>query len=271
MSAAQEIGTPSALDALAKVSAVIRSSDAEELRKYFRQGGLSVFNGSPTAALMARLSMFGQTARPCEACGGDVARWIGGSGFVPSRPKPRETTEKQRALLAALDIFVPDDGLLPPAGDTVCRPCEGRGWALPRYRTHGRAPVTARPTGSSKTGGGGSAVDVKETDMALMGRVSGRLDKVRIAQGEVPAAAALERYYGPDGGTLASIWELTSSGKTMLRKNPAKLPPTQLWQNLRNEQAAKPTDGRRQQFEAADHQAESLYRASCTIWNEVTR
>jgi len=271
MSAAQEIGIPSALDALAKVSAVIRASDAEELRRYFRQGGLSVFNGSPTAALMARLSMFGHTARPCESCGGDPSRWVGGSGFVASKTKPREVSARSRALLAALDIFVPDDGLLPPAEDTVCRPCEGRGWALPRFKTHSRAPLTARPTGSSKKGGGGSAIDVNEADMALMGRVSGRLDKVRQAQGNLPAAATLESYYGPDGGTLGSLWHLTPSGKSMMRKNPNKLPPQQLWQNLRAEQSEKPTDGRAAQFKAADEQAEALYRATCTIWNEVTR
>lgn len=271
MAAAQEIGTPSALDALAKVSAVIRASDAEELRRYFRQGGLAVFNGSPTAALMARLSMFGHTARPCLACGGDEMRWIGGSGFVASRPKPRETTEKQRALLAALDIFVGADGLLPPAEDTVCRACEGRGWALPRFKTHGRGAITARPTGSSKKGGGGAAVDVNETDMALMGRVSGRLDKVRHAQGDLPCAAALERFYGPDGGTMQALWELTPSGRNMLKKNPQRLPPAQLWQNLRNEQAEKPTDGRASQFRAADEQSEALYRQTCMLWNEVTR
>lgn len=271
MAAAQEIGNPSALDALAKVSAVIRASDAEELRRYFRQGGLSVFNGSPTASLMARMSMFAHTARPCVACGGDESRWTGGSGFVASKTNPREVSAKQREILALLAIYVPEDGLLPPADDTVCRVCEGRGWALPRFKTHGRAPITARPTGSSKRGGGGSAVDVNETDMALMGRVSGRLDKVRHAQGGLPAAATLERFYGPDGGTIQSLWEFTPSGKNMLKKNPHKLPPTQLWQNLRNEQAEKPTDGRAAQFKAADEQAEALYRATCTLWNEVTR
>lgn len=271
MVAAQEIGTPSALDALAKVSVVIRASDAEELRRYFRQGGLGVFNGSPTASLMARLSMFAHTARPCLACGGDEKRWSGGSGFVSSTSKPREVSPQSRALLAALDIFVPDDGLLPPAEDTVCRPCEGRGWALPKFKTHSRGMITARPTGSSKKGGGGSAVDVNETDMALMGRVSGRLDKVRQVQGDMPATATLEAWYGADGGTLGSIWHLTPSGKSMQRKNPNRLPPQQLWQNLRNEQAEKPTDGRAAQFKAADEQAEQLYRATCMLWNEVTR
>ncbi len=267
---------PSAVVALAKVSAILRSSDADELRRYFRQGGLSVFNGSPTASLMSRLSMYGHTARPCEACGGNPARWIGGSGFVASKQKPRELSPKQAALLAALDIFVPGDGLLPPAEDTVCRACEGRGWSLPKFRTsnnRGAMTVgfTARPTGSSKKGGQGSAIDVNESDMALMGKVSGRLDRVRHAQGETPAAMVLERYYSQDGGTLGAIWELTPSGKTMLRHNPQRLPPTQLWQNLRNEQSAKPTDKRRKQFETADEQAEAMLRASCVIWNEVAR
>ncbi|HTJ17807.1 MAG TPA: hypothetical protein VL494_13600 [Steroidobacteraceae bacterium] len=270
MSAAPEIGFPSAVSALAKTSSVIKASDAEELRRYFRQGGLSVFNGSPTAALMARLSMFGRTAHPCPDCGGDVKRWIGGSGFVASSPKPREMSERQRALLAALEIFVPD-GLLPPADDTVCRTCEGRGWSLPRHRTHSRAPITARPTGSSKRGHAGSAVDVNESDMALMGRVSGRLDRLRLAQGDLPASATLEAFFGPDGGTLGALWHLVASGKSMLRKNPNKLPPQQLWQNLRAEQSEKPTDGRAAQFKAADEQATALFQASCLLWNQVVR
>lgn len=273
MVAAEEVGTPSAVEALGKVSAIIRGSDAEDLTEFFKNGGLAIFSGSPTAAIMAKLSMFGHTARPCLDCGGDLASWREGTGFQASKADPRKVSQKQRDLLALLDVFVPDDGLLPPAGDKLCPTCKGRGWALPKFRTHSHGPLTARPTGSSKHGKPGSSIDVNETSMALMGRVSSRLARVREAQGSTPAAEALEAWYSPspDARTLGSLWCFTAVGKTMLRKNPRRLPPTQLWQNLRNEQAQKPTDGRAAQFKAADEQSGELYRAACILWNEVGR
>lgn len=254
----------SELVSLAVVSAVINATDAADLRWYFRSGGLAVFAQSPTASLMARLEMFGRLARPCERCGGDPVKWTSGTGFEASKPRSAPT-ERQRAYLALLELEIPD--LLPAAGDRLCRDCGGRGWTLPRYRTHAAAALTARPTGSSKrTAGGG--VEVDATDLARLGRVSGRLSSVRERQGPVPATSALEAYYSPDGGSLGALWHLVPAGKTMLRTNHQRLPPTQFFQNLRAEQSERPSAKRRAQFEAAESQARDLFTATGRLWNE---
>jgi hypothetical protein len=257
--------SPSELVSLALVSSVINANDAADLRWYFRSGGLGVFAQSPTAALMARLEMFGKTARPCERCGGDPVRWNGGSGFEASRPASAPT-ERQQAYLRLLEIDIPD--LLPPAGDRVCRDCEGRGWTLPRFRTHATGKLTAQPMGSSKKGGGGG-VEVDATDLARLGRISGRLSGVRGQQGPLPATAALEAYYSPDGGSLGALWHLVPAGKTMLRTNPQRLPPAQFFQNLRATQSEKPNEKRAAQFRAAEEQARELNDASCRLWNKL--
>jgi hypothetical protein len=268
MSAAQEIGTPEPEQdlGLAKYSTVIAAKHAELLRWYFRNGGLEMFAHSPTAALLERARMFSYTATPCLTCGGDEARWQGGSGFVHTTAK-RRTTDEQRAMLALLDLKLDDDGLLPPAGDLVCRECEGRGWRLPKRYTHSREPITARPTGSSKRGYGAACATVSDADMDDLGKVTTWL--ARTAGLWAPARAALETYYAPDGGNLNALWALVPAGKTMLRTNPQRLPPTQLFQNLRNQQAEKPTDKRRAQFAAADEQAAELLAAVGTVWNQA--
>jgi len=254
----------SGLAPLPRFSAIIPASDAEDLRWYFRSGGLAVFAQSPTAALLARLEMFGKTARPCERCGGDVERWNGGTGFEASKV-PTAPSDKQRAYLALLELDVPD--LMPLMGDRVCRDCDGRGWALPRFKTHSTAQLTARPSGSSVSDCGGFEIDV--TDLARLGRVSGRLANVRALQDRAPIAPALDAYFSPDGGNLGALWHLVPSGKTMLRTNPQRLPPQQFFSNLRAAQSEKPSEKRAAQFRAAEEQATELFTACGRLWNQA--
>lgn len=262
MQAISESG--SGLVPLPRFSAVIPASDSEDLRWYFRTGGLAVFAQSPTAALLARLEMYGKLARPCERCGGDPDRWTGGSGFEASKA-PSAPTEKQREFLALLELEVPE---LIAMGDRVCRGCDGRGWALPRFRTHSTAPLTARPSMSTKWREAGG-VEIDATDLARLGRVSGKLSGIRARQGEAPFAGALEAYFSPDGGSIGALWHLVPSGKTMLRTNPQRLPPQQFFANLRAAQAEKPNDKRRSQFEAAEQQASELFAGCGRLWNEI--
>lgn len=261
--ASVEIG--SGLVPLAKVSAIIPASDAEDLRWYFRTGGFGVFAQSPTAALLARLELFGRVASPCQRCGGDPERWTSGTGFEASRDEA-PPTEQQRAYLEMLEIEVPD--MLPPAGDRLCRDCEGRGWTLPRYRAHSTAPLTARPSASKKWDQAGG-VEVDVSDLARLGKVSRRLSAVRAHEAEAPILLAIEAYYSPDGGSLGALWHLVPSGKTMLRTNPQRLPPAQFFANLRAAQSVKPTQKRAAQFKAAEEQAFELFGACGRLWNEI--
>lgn len=253
---------------LEKYSAIIRAADSELLRWYYRSGGLEMFSGSPLANILERANMFRYTAAPCLTCGGDEGAWFGGCGFVNTKGK-RPLDDAQRERLAKAEAALDADGLLPAAGDMVCRECDGRGWRLPKKFTHSREPITARPTGSSKNGGCGSAADVNETDMEKLGKVTTYLARVRGIQGNIPVVQALDAFFSPDGGNLNALWALVPAGKTMLRSNPQKLPPTQLFQNLRVQQAEKPTDKRRAQFAAADEQSEALLGAMGMIWNQA--
>lgn len=266
--AAIELDSLAAPIELERVSAVLSARDAEDLRWYFRSGGLAIFAQSPTAALIARLQMFGQTARPCLRCGGDTVKWNGGTGFVDSRtgraPLTAEATRQSLDMVALLDIELPV-----ALGDKLCPSCDGRGWAVPRWKTHSRAPITARPNGGSMPGKSTTGVDVDVTDLARLGHVTSWLDRIRARQGELPAAAVLEAYYSPDGGSLGSLWAFTPAGKKMLKTNPRDLYPREFFANEREAQSTNPNDKRRLLFKAAEEQAEETFTAACRVANEA--
>lgn len=251
---------------LSPVSAVLSAADAEDLRWYFRTGGMGIFCPSPTAALIAQLEMYGRTARPCERCGGDPVKWRAGTGFIDSSTgkAPEQPTVSQSDMLRILDIELPF-----VLGDQLCPDCGGRGWRIPKSKKHARAALTARPNGGAGKGKrkANTGVEVDVTDLARLGRVSGRLSAVRAAEGNIPAAAALEAYYSPDGGSLGALWHLTPAGKTMLRTNPHRLPPSQFFANERAAQSEKPSAKRKALFDTAEEQAAVLFEAACRLWN----
>jgi hypothetical protein len=257
----EPVATKSAI--LEKTSAIIRPSDAADLRWFCKCGGMGVFQPSPTAALMQRLEMYAKTARPCENCGGDPVKWNAGYGFVASsRSKGRRPAAYELLQLLNLDA----DGLLPPEPDLLCPKCQGKGWVVRGSRSRATSSVTVKSTGSSKKGGG-SGVAIQDADIARLGLVSRRLSAV----GEVApvARAALEAYYAPDGGDTVALWYLVPAGKTMLRDNPQKLHPLAFFANLRAEQSERPSPKRKAQFDGAQKQALELFEASCRVWNTV--
>lgn len=247
---------------LPKVSAVIAASDAEDLSWYFRSGGLGIFMPSSTGTLIDRLKLMAP-GRPCDNCGGDAETGRSGCGFVVTKLRGKPPSADQRLVMAMLEIDIPDE--MPPGADQVCKECDGRGWVMGRFSS-AKKPLTARPTGSSKRGGGGG-VNVSGENLEKLGRVSGRLSAVRSRQGAVPADLALEAFYAPGGGSTAALWELVPAGKTMLRRNSQKLPPTQFFANERADQADKPNANRDQQFRTAERQSTELHVAACLIWN----
>jgi hypothetical protein len=257
---------------LPKVSAIISARDSEDLRWYFKTGGLNMFSGSPLGAMLHKMELFHTAARPCTKCGGDLQRWNGGTGFMPEETDSESpkglATDKQAEIAALLDIQLAREGLA-ALGCKLCTSCGGRGWALPKRKTQLTKPLTARPTGGSKQGGQGNGVDVSDQNMARLGRVSRRMDMVRAAQGNYPAAAAIEAYYSPDAGDdVGCLWHLVPAGKTMLRGNSSKLHHTQFFQNLRAEDRQNPDNNRQLQFAAAQEQSTELFRVSCQMWNE---
>jgi hypothetical protein len=252
---------------LPSVSAILCASDAEDLRWYWGSGGISAFDRSPLAGMLARAELYGRVARPCRHCGGDTTKWEGGSGFVDSRTgsAPEAATAKQLEYAALIGIDL--SSVPAPLGDRVCDKCGGRGWVATGNAPRGSGVVTARPTGSSIKHEGGVEMDIG--DMARMGRVSARLSALRGRSSSVPAAHALEAYYSPDGGSLGALWHLTPAGTKMLRTNPQRLPPTQFFANEREAQVTAPKPNRKALFDAAEQQAKVLFEASCRLWNET--
>jgi hypothetical protein len=250
----------------------IEPHDQEDLRWYFRDGLKRLERPSNMQQQLDRLSLYYHRARPCQRCGGDAQSGTSGTGFVPGKPTVeidpktrlpkygcspgRAPTSDEVEHLATLDIP-------PPIGEGLCPKCKGRGWVEGR-RGSGNDPQTARPTGSSKKGGGSASSDEGAESLARLGKVSRRLGDVE--QASWVARAVLEAYYAPDGGDLGALWHLTPAGKTMMRDNPQGLPRQQLFANIRAQQAEKPKDGRRQQFEAAGEQARELLNHAIETW-----
>lgn len=248
---------------LERYSAIMRPSDAADLRWYCASGGFGVFSPSPTAALMATLEMYAKVAVPCVKCGGDKQSSTPGCGFVSSKPKGRDLTPYELEMLKLLDIY--PDAKLPPPADRECPACRGFGWIVGAKRPPSGGMVTARPTGSSKSNAMG--VSVSDGNITRLGLVSRRLSAV----GAVAPVArvALESYYAPDGGDAGALWHLVPSGKTMLKANANRLPWNQFFANVRAQQSEKPTEKRASQIKAATEQATELYTLACRSWNSV--
>jgi hypothetical protein len=252
-----EIQSTNKRSALAAVR--ISSTDADDLRWYFRDGLKRLEQPSNMQAQLDRLSLYFHCAKPCTDCGGDVQKSIAGCGWIPTKSKGRPPTDWERSMLGMLDC-------LPPAADKLCPKCEGKGWVEGKRSRASRGPQTARPTGSSKHGNPGREVGGSES-LARLGRVSRRLAMVR--ERSYVAAGAIAAYYSPDGGDFGALWHLTPAGRKMLKANPHGLPHQQLFANLREAQTKTPTDGRRAQFDAANEQARELYQHAVEVWGQV--
>jgi hypothetical protein len=281
---------------LSAVSEHLRSEDERELRSFIRSNGASIcYGASPTASVIARMRLFTKEGevRACGRCGGNEESRRPGSGFRSE--KQRGANPALLALLRKLDKENPD---LPaaPDGDTVCRDCSGSGWVTDattkarrsqtsrlidrRLAKSGRHyPATplvyradewaAQPTGGSCDGGDRQGFSIGESDMALIGRVSKRLQHVQEHEGPAPARAGLELFFAEGSNGMLSLWSLCPAGKVLLRGNQRRLPPEQFFQNLREQQRTKPTDDRGVLFEAADFQAGTLHRIGCRLYNEA--
>jgi hypothetical protein len=246
MTAAAEMG-------LATVSSVLRASDIQDLKWFFATGGLGAFRASTMGMMLERAELFAYQARTCHKCGG--------CGFVPAgKAQSRQLTEYQAWTLGLIGIAA---NTLPPLADKQCPECRGMGYIARKSPTHNRGAVTARPTGSSVTGGSADAMP-EGASLARLGLVSRRLAAVPSA-----AADALEAYYAPGGGTWVALWHMVPAGKTMLRGNQLKLPPAQFWANRRAEQEQKRDANRERQFREADEQAQGLLEAAARAWNEM--
>ena len=281
---------------LAAVSEHLSFDDIHDLRTYFRTNGTAACYGlSPTGSVIARMRLFTQTkdARECERCGGSEEYKRPGSGF---EDESGEAVSLE--LMAAQKKFALEHPGLAPvsSGTRKCRDCLGTGFVvdvpskakrsqscrlidkrlsrrginssawLPTYSAD---EWRASPTGSSKPEGGSRSHMLGESDVALLGRVSKRLEYVRQHEGNVPARVSLERFLSDGSNGLIALWDLMPAGKILLRKRKGNIAHEQFFQNERVDQRSKGDPERNELFEAADFQAREALRVGYRLYNEA--
>lgn len=241
-------------------SQVISSADATDLRSYFGSNGMASIDRSPFAAMQARAELFRGYRLPCVKCGGVRAKKGGsthekkGCGLVCDR---RQLWQLRRYRLL-------------PDTDEKCKACKGTGWIVRGTHRRRRGAITARPTGSSVMVSSAPSMSMSDSDVHLLGSVDRRL---AVAESLWPGATrVLELYYGTqlvDGGRrLATLWQLTPTGKRMLAKNKvAGLDPDRFFQNERDAESNKPDQRKRDLFRAADREAAELRANAARAWN----
>jgi hypothetical protein len=273
--------TAIALTVLAAAPRSIGADDAIDLAWYFRRGGTDVFAVSTCGSQWERASLFARSWAPCEHCGGDKRRGRVGSGFVASKSVGRTPSGHEAELLKLLDLYA---DVLPPAADTECPKCRGRGYLTDQRGHSGKGALTARPSGSSVKSKLGGSVEFDGADLVRLGRVT-RILAETSAQDE-RAAQVLAAYYGPewtpipdepvqvskrerDSDRIAGIfgvWPLTAAGKTLCKQT-KQLHPLAALHNANAAQKEKPDHRRGALLLASDDQARELYEAACRVWN----
>jgi hypothetical protein len=253
------------LSHLEPYSSTVCSDHAEELRKYFRIGGIEAFGKSTSAGMLASAELYACGSRPCLRCGGrlasddDVESERGGCGFVPSgSERNRAVSRKQAEFLALLDIACET---IPVSGDTPCPECGCRGWVPARF--HAESQITARPMGSSVDCE--SFSDGTDIDMQILGICSRRLER---ADCLLPiCSTVLASQFEPGSSGVMGAWHLTPAGKTWLRKNTLGLQPAQFFAAARIAQESNHDAGIELVIQACDAQSLGLLDAAGRAWN----
>jgi hypothetical protein len=280
---------------LAEFSEYLGFEDQNDLRTYFRTNGTAACYGlSPTGSVIARMKLFTdeKSSRECERCGGNAEYKRPGCGFEDGNGNGQSPE-----LAAILERFAADNPTLPPAADgkRVCRDCRGTGWVVDA-ESHAKGSLAVRiidkrlgkqgktepawvptyradewkanPTGSSKRGGGASHA-LGESDVALLGRVSKRLEYVRSHESTVPARSGLERFYAEGANGLLSLWDLMPAGRLLLKRRKGSVPVEQFFQNERADQGRKGDKDRAELFDAADFQAKEVLKFAHRLYNKA--
>lgn len=277
---------PSGIHELPEVSSTLDSQDTADLRWFFRTGGLGVFSGSTFGAQLERAALYARRIKRCSRCRG--------TGFQEGNDEKaerrmRKTTPEERAWMASKRRKIRE--AVPLGGDSQCRKCLGMGW-LPMHRRQkpkaSTPDITARPTGSSKRGKVEQSVTIADGDIARLGRVTARLE--RLAGVSPVHVSVLEAYHGPDFtpaaderrrpseeppsfGGLFCVWRFTPAGKTLIRRGGSIATTGEyglaILANELEAQRSRPDPNRRALLDACQQQAAELYAAACRVWNQV--
>jgi hypothetical protein len=244
----------------------------------------AVGDRSTMGALLDRARLFAVHARPCTACGGDVARGVPGRGFVWGAGTGTDYERALRHEIAVAEFLGldPERDLDPGLFGETCSQCDGRGWVVDERRSHDRPRppptepgatlwargavrdlCTAHPTGSSQEPATSRDEVSDHETLALLGLVSRRL----LAIGE-RHADVLRAYYLPTTvrESPRAVWPLTPAGRTLLRASAPGVGPWQAIEALLRAQAENPTANRRAQIDAANAQSERMIASAVAAW-----
>lgn len=294
MAAAQQIGVESK-PAPDHVPETLSSGDARELRWYLSRSGLFMPEGSTLGAQLERAMLLSAVA-PCTACGGKRGGSVPdtpGTGRAPKRGTYRQAIKAWQdrevkrlqivvatgrddtpgiVALRAIGILVVKRadlaeiiGPLPDSQTERCTRCSATGWATV-IATSGGRPVTARPTGSSRTPWRPNGAQMGDPNLARYGVVSRRLRAVRSA--DPTGCEALELYHAP-GGHYGSVWPMTDTGRELLRDNPMGLDSDRLFANITAVAHASPESRYRGIIAQAGFEAAELVRRGAQAWNRL--
>jgi hypothetical protein len=242
----------------------IDRDSADQLRDYFRLGGLARFDKSPMANMLANAEMFSAYLSPCIYCGGkrhkdDPSLDTGGTGFVG------DTTKWTPAMFKRINGMLSRMGMngVDVHSGIDCPVCKCSGWVTTGGRKKSGQEITARPTGSSAPGNGNdNGIDVALGTCAFVERILDRADVLFVHTTPVLASCYGTQNYGPIG-----VWHMTPAGKTLLKRNGKDKDPVIFFIELRTEEDGKRTKILSEQLKAADEQARAAIDTAHRAWN----
>jgi hypothetical protein len=296
MAAAQEVGTPQTNEVESAPAPTLVRLDpqhAKDLRWYFGENLIAgVAVASDMGIMLERAAIMAIRLVPCRACGGDDKqdkpgtgnrpRWGGSYEAALRRYTKGVAKEKGLRWMPTVEVakgwrdlgiknVVASEEIaaeLPYKLTKHCLSCEGTGMKE-RRRNNRVGAVTARPTGSSMHGNPDAMHAISVVGLKRWGRVNRQLEEV--CEQSARARVALQMYYGPNGGSISCLWELTESGNRFLEttENLRKLTPEQRMQNFRNEQAAEPTSEGTKLLSGIARECAEVWDHACATWVDL--
>jgi hypothetical protein len=297
MAAAQEIGTPGETTPPEReVVHLVRipHRHAQDLHWYFEEHSIAgVAIASDMGVMLERAALMAIRLVPCKSCGGSPMYDRPGTGNCPRRGSYASALRKWHvkqaeelgrklvplesdiaawvAVKVGLSTFVSSEALgseLPDDLTKFCKKCQGTGM-LERRQSQNPGNVTARPTGSSSHGNPDAMHDIDDEGLQRWGRINRQLEDV--CEESPLARVALGMYYGPGGGSISCLWQLTEPGDLFLANtpNPLKLSPEQIMSNARDEQAKEPSEWRTRLFSALARECGKVWDHACATWVKV--
>jgi len=260
--------TPSKSDRDSDPPSLIQHGKA--LRRYVHEGGIpSSCTTSNFGVMCERMEIMGVAEIECPAC--------------RSRARRRAHRRVAEALPVARQEALDDlfeglgwsrgaaRGLVYYLEDTDCPRCDGMGRIVTRItQTMRENPeIDTVPMGSTKSGRPPDTV--ADTDeLERMGQVGNLL--ARMAERDPEAAAALQIWRSPGGGSYLCLLGMTKPGRILLEEAPEDQEPAAFFESEQRRRDGGYTDHHRDKlYTRAESEARLLLESAIGLWNELVQ